>query len=908
MSHQPPDGVKGLVDRAPQLGETLADGPRTMAPPLPAALQPALPFTLDLSAARVCLQLRDAATGVLRVPLVALEAPLQARPRGPDEAAALARPLRTTLHRLVVAVDEPELVRLLRPHGVAVRLRSDGARLTWSTGGVRVTARARLFPQDDALPTGPGALLSLDDVRVYGPAPRSWPSLIAERLAELPPWLAPLGGRLGGTIATLDVVRGALRHVLPPAGWKLPDSSRATVVALEHSDGQVTVELGQGSVLRPVIPSSSAGRSLQRALDRLELKRANAEVEAAAAGANRGRAIALLRRRLEAGADGGPYVAGRFLQVAIAEPVLHGQCRALAEERVAADPDDSLAWAVLLAIFEQAGDAAAATGAALRLVTIAEEEGEPFELVAAACAAARVVGSPGAPHVSDALRRAAQRCPDEPELLRELASAASRAGEDALSREVRERLLLADLAPREASDIALELGREALGAGHLGAAGAYVEFARARTPDDAGAHLLAAQVAMATGDRAAERAALERLTAPAVAMERPEVAARAWHRLAAMAAPEEAVALAHRAHALVPTDPGFAAALAEARERVGDVAGAVALWSRLAAAGDPAVEARATIHIAALAAADRTLRDSARLRLERLLQASPANVEALDALALVAGDDWEPVLAAFERGAQAARGATAARLHQVVGLLREDRLGLLHDAVDAYESAIAADVDGTESAVAAERLGRLYERLERWEALAALLARAGQLAPPDQRTAARLRLAHLLAGPLQRPDEALSHLVALLREHPRDLAVLRAAATLLRTAVGDRIVADTRLRALLRLAALAPEDEREAAAIEAAALLESRGDRAEARAVLTQVGPGRPRIARALERLSPTPPPARHEDTIAALAPRVLCEAPDAEAAALLCELLAATGRDDELAAVRAHLAVGAAR
>lgn len=886
----------------------------------PIALAPStLHFTLDLSAARVCLQLRDAGVGPLRVPLVALEVPVNPRPVGPEQAAVQARPLRNGLARLVVELRERELAQLLRPHGIAVRLRTDGARLTWSEGGVRVTARARLFPDDGALPTGPGLLLSIDDVRVFGRVARSWPAIVAERLAALPPWLAAPATRVGGTVVAIDVVRSALRGVLPPAGWKLPDSASTHVLALNHEDGLVTTELGDAGPGRPLLPSSFAGRSLQRAVDRLEFKRANSDLEAAAAGDDRANAVTLLRRRLETPGDGGPYVAGRFLQVAIAEPVLHGQCRAVAEQRLAENPEDGLAWAILLAVGEQAGDAAAATTAALRLGAMAEEAGEPFELVAATCAAARLTGVAQRVRALDLLRRAARRCPDEPDLLREMAGAATTLGEAALSRELRQRLLLADLGPQEASAVAVELGREACEGGQVEAALTYVDFARARTPDALAVHELAADVAARSRDTRAEREALERLTAVPGASDRPDVAARAWHRLAGLAPTDDAVALAHMAHVLAPDDPTYAMALAEARERTGDAGGALALWTQLATTGDISVQAKAAIHTAALAATDPSLRALARGRLLRVLEAEPAHLEALDALALLATEPrtWNQVLEAHERGARAARGATAARLHQTVGLLREERLGLLHDAIEAYELAIDADPDGGQTSASVERLTRLYEHLGRWEALAALLVRTTRIArDEDERVAARLRLARLLAGPMGRPDEALRHLLELAERRPRDLAVLRATAALLRDATATQDGADeTRLRALLRLAALAPQDERELAAIEAAEILTQRGAHAEAEAILSNVGRARPRIGEALARLAARSTPAAaaappapdrgtgiHDEAIATLAPRVLCDAPDPESAELLCELLEAAGRTDELAAVRAHL------
>lgn len=887
-----------------------------------------LPFALDLSASGMCFRLTGRGTGLLRVPELTLEAPIQLRAADLGRATDFARQLRNRLSAVSVEIDEGELSRVLRPLGIVVRLRADGVRLTWSVAGVRVTARARLFPDEESLLTGPALALSVDDVRVHGFLPTPWPQLVGALLDRLPEWLAPRADRVGGTVATIDVVRGALRGVLPPAGWKLPDSSGATVLELIHGDGHVSVTLGTQRVGRPMLQAASAGRSLHRAFARLLLKRAHADLEAAVAGGDNARAIATLRRRLESGGEDEPYVEGRFLQVALAEPVLHAQCAAVARARLARDSDDTLAHCALVVVGQRAGDAVLASAAAAQLVHIAEEAGEPFELIAAAIALARVGGPGRASHAADALGRAAARCPDEPALLRDLATAATVAGATALARELRQRLLLADLSDADAATVASELARDALADGAHADARLYVDFARTRAQHDVAVLELAAEVAGRVGDTAGRREALEHLTSAQVSGSQPRVTARAYHALALMAPPAEAVALSRMAHALAPDESEYSVALAEAHERVGDVSGAFALWTSLSGSGDPVVEARAAVHLAALAAASPALRGVARARITRVLAQSPTHAEALDALALVADDDasWEQVLTAYERAARATAGhQESARFELMIGLLREDRLGLLHDAVDAYERTIAVDQTGTYSAPAVERLARLLEQLGRWESLADLLRHAAVTAHTDSaRTAARLRLAALCAGPLGSPGEAVMVLRELLDERPRDLPTLRATAALLR-GVDVGADADLRLRALLRLATLAPVAEREAAAIEAAELLATLDRHGEADAVLERAGAERPRVRAAAQRLAAARVPSAPVDpreaeraasdaadagqlelALSLLAPHVLCERPDPGATALLRELLSATGRTDELAAVEAHLRASA--
>lgn len=881
----------------------------------------ALPFTLDLSAAGLHVRLADLRSGLLKVIELTMEAPPALQPLPPERPADVARALRNRLLSLAVEVDEEDLAGALRPHGVSARLRADGARLTWTTGAVRATARAHVLPDTASLPTGPGLALSIDDVRVYGFVPAPWPRAVGTLTDRLPQWLAPRSSRTGATLATVDVVRAALRNVLPAAGWKLPDSSTATIRALVHTEGRVSVRLGTELSERSATAPSVGDSAHQEAAARLRLKRAHGDLEATLATGDATRSLALLRRWLESGADEA-YVQGRFLEVALAEPLLHGQCAAIAQARIALDPDDTLAHCALLAVGEHAGDLALAMASASRLAAIADGAGEPFDLIAAATTLARLGGTGGTAAVERALRRAAGRCPDEPSLLRDLASAASSAGLGDVVRGLRQRLLLTDLRDDDAAAVATELARDALSEGDQASARVYVDFALRRAPDAATVLELAADAARLRGDAAARRDALMRLASPEVAANDPGVAGRAMRALAQELPPPEGVAHARRARALDPTDTANQVALAEAYERAGDVPAAFAEWRALAASGDAGLEGRAAAHLAALATASPSLRHAARLHVAQIVAQRPSQAEALDALALLADDtsSWDEVLGAYERAARAtAGGPLAAHFELLVGLVQEDRLGLAHDAMDAYERALDADPEGTGAATARERLARLYEQLGRWDRLSDLLRRtARESESASDQVAAKLRLAALCMGPLGRRAEAVAILRELLEERPRDLSVLRAAAGLLRDPSSAADV-DLRTRVLLRLAALAPAPEGHEAAAEAASVLAGVGRQVEARAVLVQAGLDHLRVQESVRHIGNPRPEATDasHDTRAAsdaaaagdleralslLAPHVLCERPDSEAADLLCELLEATGRVDDLAAVEAHL------
>ena len=102
-------------------------------------------------------------------------------------------------------------------------------------GGARYTATARFVPEGED--GEPGLLLSLYDLRVYGPVSEPWP-LLASRILDLLP--ASVVAHRTPTTARLHPVRLALTHLMADLGWKLPDLSGLIAQGVELRDGRLT--------------------------------------------------------------------------------------------------------------------------------------------------------------------------------------------------------------------------------------------------------------------------------------------------------------------------------------------------------------------------------------------------------------------------------------------------------------------------------------------------------------------------------------------------------------------------------------------------------------------------------------------------------------------------------------------
>ncbi|MFY3742428.1 tetratricopeptide repeat protein [Anaeromyxobacter sp. Red801] len=449
----------------------------------------------------------------------------------------------------------------------------------------------------------------------------------------------------------------------------------------------------------------------------------------------------------------------RALELRPGDPaVLAGLTRAaLASERWA-DADRLLAQR-----------AAAATGA--EQVALLAQRAEVLE---------ERLGDPAA--AAEVCRAALERCAPEQRarLLARLAGALGAAGDEAGRADALGELSAASQEPAEASRAALESARIRAGMGDARAAVERLTAALRASPDDAAAlaaleEQLAAEdpaaVVMAARALAGQADPRRRLRAlEAEARAHPEPAGRAAaHRAAARVAEQE----------LGQASLAFAALAAAARELPEDaelraelrrVAGEAQEWDACARVHDALVDAvpasgrLAVLRERAELAERRLDRDRAAAAWAEVAGAAPGDRDALAALRRLhrARERWGELadvcaaLAAMPAAAPAAR-EDALREEAAVA---ESRLGDPGRAAAAWAEVAALAPDDAEATAALERL---YQRLDRPEALAALLER--RLARAFDADAAA-RLAELRRFRLGDPAGALALHAELLRRDP----------------------------------------------------------------------------------------------------------------------------------------------
>lgn len=683
-----------------------------------------------------------------------------------------------------------------------------------------------------------GVLVVLDDVLVELPEGRRGPDLPGALIARA--FLQGLGAvpasdpeALGATAVLVGVaqarvvpLRAALFHLLPAAGWRVPDVRGARVARAQVGAHTVELVCGGEAVARP------DGRSeLELQLEeRIASARRFDQAEAALATGDLPRAAGLYLAALAEGAYP-PFVLERALDVLGALPDRIDEARAVAEGALARDPRCRPALHLLARLCDQRGERAEAGALLRRLAEAVRVAGDPESARDLALGAARRLLEAGAGHERAAIDA--------------LAAVADDAGPGGRAA----RLLLGQAVEQAAAHGEWD-------AVERGAATLLPRASVDPVPGEPAAAELLRLMAQAADRAGHERDALERYQAILDRPDQPaESRAHAWERLAQLAerdgdlarAIEVLVEAGHDSHAGGPGEraerlyhaaelvrrglggtngsapvrldltPGEAArrreqlledalrvkadhlpaldALETLHSEAGDLERvAVILGRKIAATGRAPERKRALLVRLADLQLELGHRDAARAAYERALELDPRNLPALRALATLAFDAgelgqarerWQTLL---ERAAPAGTPGTTtagpgpgsddellleAHLSMAEIARREKR-----SADEEAELGLALALD-PHSAAAFDALERNLAAAGRWPEVRALLDRRAPIEPDaGRRVDQKLRAAAIVLDRLKSPREAadlLERVLALAPEHPLALERLAAA-------------------------------------------------------------------------------------------------------------------------------------
>jgi tetratricopeptide (TPR) repeat protein len=768
----------------------------SVTPARPAPSANPLGFSLSFIAGKGVLGLAGrVAGGLCACERLELEIPRLSFPFDVSGGAGRFQSRRCLLRQARLVVDEAALTAALAGSaavaeagfgGLAVRLRDGiieaGGRAHVGEAEAEVTARGYFTAAGER-----GLRLSLAEVHVYGALP-SPAVLVGRRLLEAAT-AGLAGARLAGAAdLVLDPLGEVLFALLPRAGWRLPDVSRAVLTDVRVADGRLELcyRAGAPGWAAPALERWHAHREGTRRFAALEeqLPRGAAwEARAAYQRAFAEAAHPLLRERLlDLLAAGG---------AGTAEAALAAAGAALAQ-----DPDD---WSAHLA------QAAALLGrgqpfnAAVIYAALAERAaaaGATADVAAAGRAAARLFRDTAPERATPALERVAAVCPDDEEVAALLAeryeAEARRDDQAALLR----RRIGAAPAPAAQAALLAELARILRRSDDDAGAAAALARAAELAPGDPALWEALAEAHAASGDAAQAAASLGQAALLFAARGDTEREAALQARRAAACERAGALGEAARAYArdleLRPDDAASWRHAAEIAERSWRPADAMQALRRHLELCDSAEERRRSLRdLGRLAFAEGDLKAAA-AALEEALALAPDDGEALRLLVDVAAARGNPVEleAALARAALATDGAARAELLRRRAEVLWHELGRDAEAVVALEQAVAA-------------------------------------APADAAPALRM-LAELQQG---RGDEgavrdALARLLPLSGEAP-DYPELATRAGELAARAGDRDAA----RALLRAAADRAADPRRALGL-LEGLLAREGDLAERAALL----------------------------------------------------------------------------
>jgi tetratricopeptide (TPR) repeat protein len=586
----------------------------------------------------------------------------------------------------------------------------DEVRLRVLEGAIEVSARVRVGERGAAVTArayvaeeaGPGLRVALGDVHVFGYLARPTPLVAHDLLGALAPAADPPTVR-GLADVDLHPLEALLWTTMPPAGWRIPDSSAARLAGVRVGRGRVEVRFADdGRVDRRARPPIFAALELVRAGDHKLL-----------AGDLDGAAAAYRAELARSGAEA-PFVVDRLLGLLVGRAETLREAEQVAREALVRWPGFVPAHLTLGAVGIERGRTLEAAEHYGRVVEIAEEAGDDEDAVRAAVTAARLLRPLDPAGATPYYARVLERRPahaEAAEALVERYSAEERWSD--LVRVAQRRIA--------ASADSVERAREHVRLGEI-----YLlrlgDAARARRELEQATQLEAAdprawdalgRALAGLGDPAGALRALERQVELHAAKGDAVGEARTHGRIAALLEStgdvDGADARYRRALALAPGDDDLLEHVARLAARRGRTDEAVAIFERLAGLAPPATGQRPT---AGAPPGD----DQRRRRVAREL-----------ARALLGGGDVDRARAQLEAATGGTDAEEAERLELCADVAEraEDR----DAAAAALARAAALELPAARAAALELRRARLCQALGRDADADAARARAFELAP-----------------------------------------------------------------------------------------------------------------------------------------------------------------------------------
>jgi tetratricopeptide (TPR) repeat protein len=328
----------------------------------------ALGFSLSFAEGRGLLGLRERKLlDLVTLERLELEIPNLRFPFDVTGGAARFQHRRLRVREALLAIDEAQARVWLGAREapgleqLSLRFGDGAAVVRGRVGGREFLSRLRLEAAG-----GPSVAVVVRDVRIFGFAKIAAPQVGLALLTLL-------GGEIAGaTDLVLDPLREVLWRMLPPVGWRMPQSA-AGVLRAQVRAGRVEIEYAPGEM---VAPAPDDGRAAFREADALITA---GDLEAARAA---------YRQALESGADH-PFVLTRLCELGCAQEATLDETETLAHEILRKRPSFAPALLALAQIADARGESQEMAERLERLASMDELGGDQDAARAALAAAAR---------------------------------------------------------------------------------------------------------------------------------------------------------------------------------------------------------------------------------------------------------------------------------------------------------------------------------------------------------------------------------------------------------------------------------------------------------------------------------------------------------------------------------------